>query len=633
MLGTITTVERVVFHAKVYGGPGDVALHLSWAILTDSLACLILHATVWCAFELAARLARKLTWQAESVGVIVGALAGALVTAAAYWSIVVPSRYCCILPSWAGSLLALLLGGVAGAVGLPTFQNVRRSFPKITATFTLAVIVPSIAIDLHRYVRSYGNVHLFLGVGLLLGASILGSEIAAMFTRRTVRLSARATISLFGGSLGLLLVSGPTPGARMAVLQYGGIEKTVIRHFLWPIFDKDGDGFAAGPWGTDCTDSDASVHPLGMPPRSPGAGCRQFVSVQATSTHTMARTTPPRAHQSLVWVVVDTLRRDVTTTNLQHFPGFAMLPNYRSCGSDTRGVLTQLLGSTGCRPAVPHASLVSELRAAGLETACFVQYKPASLRMHPGEIEDVFGAFTRRNEGTNEHEVLHEASDWIREQEAQHRAFFAFVHLWGGHAPYGGQGDSDWERYADATSKTLRAVSDFLRSISQNHFVIVMGDHGEEFGEHDGAGHAFTLYEEVLSAPLLIRGPHFPINERSCVLDCQDLVALAFQAVVPSDAPTAFCDRKPYDRFARADYPSTDARGVLASHVRSVHLPTGLKVIWNLNLDVWELYDLVNDPGEKTNLATRQPGGLKDSFHTLFSAMQDCESDRYSPVP
>ncbi len=37
--------------------------------------------------------------------------------------------------------------------------------------------------------------------------------------------------------------------------------------------------------------------------------------------------------------------------------------------------------------------------------------------------------------------------------------------------------------------------------------LVVTSDHGEEFGDHGGAGHGFTLYEEQLHVPLIIKPP------------------------------------------------------------------------------------------------------------------------------
>jgi len=42
----------------------------------------------------------------------------------------------------------------------------------------------------------------------------------------------------------------------------------------------------------------------------------------------------------------------------------------------------------------------------------------------------------------------------------------------------------------------------------ENSLIIITSDHGEEFWEHGGKGHGFTLYEEQLKVPLIIKAPN-----------------------------------------------------------------------------------------------------------------------------
>ena len=49
-----------------------------------------------------------------------------------------------------------------------------------------------------------------------------------------------------------------------------------------------------------------------------------------------------------------------------------------------------------------------------------------------------------------------------------------------------------------------------------NTLIIVTSDHGEEFWDHGGTGHGFTLYEEQLRVPLIVKPPKsFPIRSRA----------------------------------------------------------------------------------------------------------------------
>lgn len=58
---------------------------------------------------------------------------------------------------------------------------------------------------------------------------------------------------------------------------------------------------------------------------------------------------------------------------------------------------------------------------------------------------------------------------------------------------------------------------DWLKANGQydNSAIIVISDHGEEFGEHGGFWHGTTLYDEVLHVPLIIKTPkNYPKNVR-----------------------------------------------------------------------------------------------------------------------
>jgi arylsulfatase A-like enzyme len=93
--------------------------------------------------------------------------------------------------------------------------------------------------------------------------------------------------------------------------------------------------------------------------------------------------------------------------------------------------------------------------------------------------------------------------------------WFAYVHLMGPHTPYRAYLEAEYFgktnldlydgklRYADAQ------IGRLLATVPSNTIVIITADHGEEFGEHGGAFHGNTLYDEVVHIPLLIRWPGY----------------------------------------------------------------------------------------------------------------------------
>ena len=100
--------------------------------------------------------------------------------------------------------------------------------------------------------------------------------------------------------------------------------------------------------------------------------------------------------------------------------------------------------------------------------------------------------------------------------------FFAFLNYFDAHGPYRapdhvrarlGLSYEPRDRY-DAAIANIDAEFDRLldtlveRGALENTIVVVVSDHGEQFGEHGLKGHANSLYLPLLRVPLLIRYPH-----------------------------------------------------------------------------------------------------------------------------
>jgi hypothetical protein len=231
-------------------------------------------------------------------------------------------------------------------------------------------------------------------------------------------------------------------------------------------------------------------------------------------------------------------------------------------------------------------------------------------------------------------EVLRKASDWIRAREGTKQPFFAMVHLWGSHVPMDGRGQPELHHsrfgrsdtradYDVRSGSSLEMVSQFVNNLSTDDIVVLMGDHGEEFEEHNGTTHGQTLYEEILAVPLLIRGTPFTGERRNCPLSCPDVVALAFGAVTGRSILPTFCTAPKASRYAAVGYPIA-ASGPKTTQQRALYLPDKKKVIWDLNLDAWELYDLEKDPHEQTNLAASHPELLPRAAEALLDTMASC---------
>jgi arylsulfatase A-like enzyme len=181
--------------------------------------------------------------------------------------------------------------------------------------------------------------------------------------------------------------------------------------------------------------------------------------------------------------------------------------------------------------------------------------------------------------------------------------------------------------------------------IAENTVFIIMSDHGEHLGEHDKIDHMSTMYDPALHIPLVIRyAGAFKAGARNddlvSIVDVAPTVlhlcgaadrAPALHVGVtslanPSRAPETFvlaANERPLTgiKLLQARYPGYDYNAIdyRLRCLRSVES----KVIYNENRGA-ELYNLVRDPAETSNLAQAQADTQRDMMGLLtksFDAM------------
>ena len=134
--------------------------------------------------------------------------------------------------------------------------------------------------------------------------------------------------------------------------------------------------------------------------------------------------------------------------------------------------------------------------------------------------------------------------------------------------------------------------------------VVVMADHGEEFMEHGNLAHGDHLYEETVRIPLIIVGPGIPAGRRAEVAQGVDLLP-TIAAILGAPLPAGLPGRDLLATHTSGDVVSEIVGGfgdggqgstvaLRTPRWKLIRLPDGSGT---------ELYDLVNDPWERTNLA------------------------------
>jgi arylsulfatase A-like enzyme len=166
-------------------------------------------------------------------------------------------------------------------------------------------------------------------------------------------------------------------------------------------------------------------------------------------------------------------------------------------------------------------TLAEAARAAGLATAAFVSadvLAPAFGLAQGFEHYSVVDApRAARGAGGQERPAaatVDAALAWFAARDPA-RPYFLWVHLFDAHAPYAPPAElaRDFSTpYLAEVAAMDHALARLFAALDgsgagERPFVLVVGDHGEAFGEHGEDGHGLTCQEATLRVPLLARWP------------------------------------------------------------------------------------------------------------------------------
>ncbi|MBX7257025.1 MAG: sulfatase-like hydrolase/transferase [Candidatus Hydrogenedentes bacterium] len=235
--------------------------------------------------------------------------------------------------------------------------------------------------------------------------------------------------------------------------------------------------------------------------------------------------------------------------------------------------------------------------------------------------------------------VTDKALDWVAgEQRPKDRPFLLFLHYMDPHDPYmdhenPGKGyararmpNPDPEKYLDEFKKLYNGEIEYFdqhfgrlveglksQGVYDNSVIVFVADHGEEFYEHQGWWHGLSLYDEQIAVPLIIKlpGNNLSGSETSGLSRLVDIAPTLLQtAGLPKIEAMQGESLFTVDQSSLAPsapsyvYGHLDFEGIL---LRSVRTMTEKLVLANpenkRKYQPVELYDLVADPGEKTNIA------------------------------
>jgi arylsulfatase A-like enzyme len=222
---------------------------------------------------------------------------------------------------------------------------------------------------------------------------------------------------------------------------------------------------------------------------------------------------------------------------------------------------------------------------------------------------------------------------WKHElQSAQ--PFFLYLHLADPHGPY--RRHARWlrddsppprNRLDDlvAYDSEIRNADENLRrlfgelGLGPDTLIVFTADHGQEFLDHGKRGHGWQLYSELTRVPLFVHVPDRPdlVGRVAAHVSNADILATLEDLLVAESSPP-----RSLLAAARAGAAARTPRSMRTRHVgaRTDHLFAIVSGRYKLILHEpegrAELYDLVEDPAEKLDLAGQRPevvAGLRAS--------------------
>ena len=102
-------------------------------------------------------------------------------------------------------------------------------------------------------------------------------------------------------------------------------------------------------------------------------------------------------------------------------------------------------------------------------------------------------------------------------------ADFLWVHVFDPHAPYRSHGQ-DGDPYDAELAFVDAQLGRLLDELPQDALIVVVGDHGESFGEAGEDAHGLLLTDGVLRVPLIVAGPEVPVGVATHAVSLADVL-------------------------------------------------------------------------------------------------------------
>ena len=218
-------------------------------------------------------------------------------------------------------------------------------------------------------------------------------------------------------------------------------------------------------------------------------------------------------------------------------------------------------------------------------------------------------------------EVVDAALEWLGQPAEQ--PFFGWVHLYDPHTPYDAPAefrtrfpatrDGAYDAEVAYTDSQVGRLIEALRAGGRldDTLVVVLGNHGEQLGEHRELSHGFFVYDASVQIPLVMAGPGISarvVRDQVRIIDVMptvlDLLGVPSAGGRAGGLAPAITPGRP----VRSCWPSRRA-GTRATTTAGASCRRYADGAYKFILaPTRELYDLGKDPGELSNLAGGKSG-------------------------
>ena len=263
-----------------------------------------------------------------------------------------------------------------------------------------------------------------------------------------------------------------------------------------------------------------------------------------------------------------------------------------------------------------HITLAEALRDGGYKTAAVMSHSIFMLQHGHAQGFEHYDVSAVHDQDPNKvissGHVIKRSFEYL---EMLQEPYFLFIHMFDPHTEYhlhkqfpykGGRAQDRYDSEISFVDHHLGSLLDDLRRSGalDRSVVVLTSDHGEEFMEHGAKEHGTNVYEESIRVPLLIRVSGFkPQRVKQLVDQTQVAPTLLKLARLPipaqfSESPIRFQEGgvavEPRAVLAETQL-NQEIRAIVQGHHKLIHSFDESKV---------ELYDLKNDPGERSDLAS-----------------------------